>query len=203
MRSQQQHNPIPLPWRTLSVAAWAALLTVTAACGSFVDLDVTLFERVDLNEDFGEDFQVPTDMVGNTMDIVRRNEMDLSDDVDSNLMNTFGGIELHDLSYRVPENAMTAMLTEVRVYVGPLSAQTIEDPQVVELAVIPVIPAGVPLATTTLEVDPLAKEALITQLKELHLAFFVTGKVHLEDGAAVPSGAGMIEIDVKATIKKG
>ena len=188
--------------KTQTPALLTTAVLLLSGCSGYVDLDVTLFDHIDLAtqlENHGMD-DLPSG--GGSKTILRRAEIDLTEDVSDTISGAIDEVFIHELTWRVPENAMNAELRDVTVYIGPFDAQEVTSTDVVELATIDSIKPGEIVDTQRLPATATGILALEKRLLDFKLALFIEAKVPLDETSPDPEGIGLIEIDVKASVHK-
>lgn len=239
---------------TILRAAVVALAMSAGACQASVDLDVTLFDTVDLDLEFAgnTDLLPPqAEALGETDDpsdgttpgtstdgespegefpegdfpegeipegeipegeipegfpdpnepymIERMTTVDLTEDVDAEMLSSVDAIVLHELAYRVTENSMSVSLKDIKVFLGPGTALTAQDPGVIELVHVPMLTPGSQIDTIEVVLDPLTQQQLVAHLESMSLSMFIQTEVLIE-GQTRPTGSGFVELDVRATL---
>ena len=194
MTIQTEHLPSP--------SALALMLLMTPGCSGYVDLDVTLFDHVDLTEQLENHTidTLPTE--GGAVEVMRRAELDLSGQLGDDLLGQVDDITIQELSYRVPENSMTTELDAITIYIGPIDALTPKDEGVVELARLNRLSPMTTIETTPLPAGSVGRAGLIYHLLQFKMTMFITATVQVRDPSQMPTGTGLIEIDVKASVHK-
>ncbi len=180
----------------------ASLVVAVSACIGSFEVDLTLFDRVDLGAEIAlvtppGEAQAP----GAAVQILRRAEVDLGDQLDPEIAEKMDGLQIDELWLRVPDNTMTADLEGVRILIGPVEALSPLDPGVVELTRVARIPARSSLAATPLLVGGPGQQALQERLIEMKMVMLISATVRVQDPQRPPSGAASFELDVKATIR--
>ena len=180
----------------------AALLALSVSgCGLYLDLDVTLFTRVELEEALQETV-TPEDLPagGGRVSVVYKTEIDLTEDIGDEVDG--GGVELvlEQLHYRVPENTVTTDMHNVEIVLADAGADSPVGGE--SLGFVAIIPARTTVETTPLETDLKGEQALEERLKALTFTVFVLADVDVEpEPAPMPSGEAMIEVDVQAQVR--
>ncbi|MEL6179467.1 MAG: hypothetical protein AAFS10_10960, partial [Myxococcota bacterium] len=137
----------------LRVLAIGMMVTVLSGCGIVLDLDVTLFTRVDLEQALQESGleseAIPAE--GGRVPVMYRTEIDLTEDIGDEFNSGSMDLTLESIIYRIPENSTTADLHDVSIVLADAEAQTPEGGD--RLGFMELIPAGTPVADTPLETD--------------------------------------------------
>lgn len=196
------------PWlrRALLLGCLMGGAVSLSGCGGIVDLDVTIFSRLNLEQSAqpgtveipGEDFEIPEDQRQHVFS--QRTDVDLTEDLDANALNKVDRVILDRLDYRILENQLVADLKEVQIWIGPLDAESPRSPNVYKLGTIASVSAGTDVETTPLPLHSQGFQALTEYLKEGKFVLFIEGKVVLEEIGGDPSGSALIEIDVVGSI---
>lgn len=187
--------------RGVELGLGAAVCALGAAvllsgCGAYFDLDVTVFTEVNFDEELvGLDVDRPASPMPYLL--TETTPVDLTEQMDSKA-GDIGTVILDEMAYRVPENAMTADLVDVRLFIGPEGVAGLNDSQVLEIGSIPRVPAGATIATQRLNIDAVKLDQIEALMDELRFTLLVSGYVSLQpEPAALPAGKCRIEVDVR------
>lgn len=187
--------------RKLLLILIATIALSTQACAGYVELDVTFFTEMDLEQEVSADAVAEQAAEGGAVEFLHRVDVDLSESSDQ-LSSQVDEVILDEVNYRVPENTMTGDLHGITLLVGPLASLSPDDERVVELGTIPQVPAGTTIETTALPMLPAGEAALKEHLMSAQFTLFVRGYAAIDNPETPPIGKSLIEVDAKGELHK-
>lgn len=182
----------------------APLFFYTSGCGGYVDLDVTIFSRLNLDTAVPESsYDIPEDQLPGPNEALRVEfsqftEVDLSQQINESVTDQVDDIFLDSIRYRVPENNMAASLSEVALYIAPVGTPSAQHADAVHLGTIDFITAGTAIEDRAFPLTSEGHRAIQYYLMQTKFVIFITGTalargVDSEDRA---SGDALIELDI-------
>lgn len=110
-------------------------------------------------------------------------------------------VSLDRVSYAVSENTLTVATPELRLYVGPTTANAVSDAGVVLLARLPPIAAATTVASTALPMEAEGQRRLAELVKNYRTPFRVLAAAELVFVGGQPAPSGALAIELKPCFK--
>jgi hypothetical protein len=188
----------------ISILCALALAASLGGCGGYVDLDLTLFHRVDLTQAIPESAydldagELPAPGEPLRLSFTQATQVDLSDQINHTLSDQIDAIFLESIRYRVPENALGAGLSGVGLWIAPLETPGPQHRDAIHLGMLGELGAGEVVEARPFPVTTAGHAALQRFLKEGRFVVFLSGEVLAEgvEASERPAGAALIEVDI-------
>ncbi len=194
--------------QTIGLLMASLLLLTLAGCGAYVDLDVTIFNQLELESAIPESaYEIPDGAeLPEDQELEypfsQFTDIDLSEQLDDSLTKQIDAIFLDSIDYRVLDNAMTANIANITLHIAPIGTPSSTHKDSIEIGTIPFVAAGNSTETRPFPLSSQGQEALGKFVMEGKFVLFISGQAHVDDLKDRPEGGALIELDIKGSIHR-